>query len=392
MEKYTYLIIGGGMAADSCVRGIREKDPKGKIGIISQEPYPCYDRPPLSKGLWTGQPLDSIWAHTEKHAVTFHLERRALTLDPKKHLVTDHVGNVYWYEKLLLATGGVCKQLECTDEETIYLHTLQDYYRLRSLYETDHSFIVIGSGYIATEIAAALKMNGKEVTMLFKEPGLMSRKLPEEFSHFLTNYYRDKGVTLLPNTAVSSVKKEGSIFQVTTDEGKIIRADGVIGGIGITPNIAIAKSAALKCDNGITVNRLLQTSDASIYAAGDVANFFCLPLGYRIRCEHEDAAKTMGYLAGLNMAGCREEYTHLPYFYSDLFEIGYMAMGKLSNELETVEDWQEPYHQGTIYYLEEGRVVGGMLWGIWDQNAKLREMITSKKQLSKKELVGSIRV
>lgn len=381
MEQYTYLIIGGGMAADAAARGIREKDSTGRIGIISNEPYPCYDRPPLSKGLWMGTPLDAIWSHTEKENVTFHLERKVVSIDPQSHIVTDHVGNTYWYKKLLLATGGKRNPLPDSSEGVAYLHTLQDYYKLRTLYENGSEFVVIGGGYIGTEVAAALQMNGKNVTLIIDTPSLLSYKVPQDFSEFLSSYYQEKGVTILSNEHVTSVKKEQTQYLVTTKSGKNLHVDGVIAGVGITPNIDLAKSINLKCDNGITVDRQLRTCDPDIYAAGDVANFYSPHLGMRMRCEHEDAAKTMGKLAGLNMAGAAEEYTHLPYFYSDLFELGYMAVGRTTSQFQMVEDWQELYRQGTIYYLDEGKIVGGMCWGIWDQIDTLREQIASKKQL-----------
>lgn len=382
MEKYSYLIIGGGMAADAAARGIREKDSTGRIGIITDESYPCYDRPPLSKGLWTGSPYESIWANTEQENVTFHLERRVVEINPKTHTVTDHVGNVYWYKKLLLTTGCSRRQLDCPNEGVQTLHTLQDYHRIRDQYESCNEYVVIGSGYIGTEIAAALRMNGKNVTLIFRQPALMFQKLPKGFSAFLNSYYTEKGVHLIPNTTVTSVKKEQTQLRVTTSDGKQILADSVIAGLGTTPNTELAESIGLKCDNGITVNRHLQTSDPDIYAAGDVANFYAPLLEKRIRCEHEDTAKTMGRIVGQNMTGCKEEYTHLPYFYSDLFELGYTAIGMLGNQFEIFEDWHDLYRKGVLYYLENECVVGGMMWGIWDQQDAMRQLIASKKRFN----------
>lgn len=379
MEHYTYLIVGGSMAADAAVAGIRSKDSSGTIGIISDDSYPCYDRPPLSKGLWMGTPLDAIWANTERHNVKFHLKRKAILIDAKAHTVQDDAGNVYFYKKLLLATG--CQRTKLPFEGVNYLYTLKEYHTLRTFYEKGSEFVVIGGGYIGTEMAAAFQMNGKHVTLITQESSLLSYKVPDEFSKFLSSYYCEKGVNYLPNETVIDVEKKDEQYVVITESGKRIVCDGVIAGIGTTPNVELAKSANIKCDNGIVVNRNLQTSVDDIYAAGDVANFFSPVLNMRMRCEHEDGAKTMGELAGMNMAGAREEYTHLPYFYSDLFEIGYMAIGKTTAKLKMVSHWDELYRQGTIYYVEDGCIAGATMVGIWDQVDHIRTLIASKTPL-----------
>ena len=376
MEHYSYLIVGGGMAADAAVNGIREQDSSGTIGIISEESYMCYDRPPLSKGLWMGTPIDAIWEHTDKKNVKFHLNRKVVSIDTVAHTATDDAGNVYFYKKLLLATGS--QRTHLPFEGVNYLHTLKEYHAICNLYEKGSEFVVIGGGYIGTEIAAAFQMNGKQVTLITQENSLLSYKVPADFSQFLSNYYCEKGVSYLPSETVIDVEKKDEQYVVATNSGKRLVCDGVIAGVGTTPNTQLAIDTNLKCDNGITVDRHLRTSNEDIYAAGDVANFFSPILNMRMRCEHEDAAKTMGATAGRNMAGKRDEYTHLPYFYSDLFEIGYMAIGKTTGKLEMVSSWDELYRQGTIYYVENGCIAGATMVGIWDQVDHIRQLIASK--------------
>lgn len=390
VEQYNYLIIGGGMTADAAARGIREIDVSGRIGIISQEEYPPYDRPPLTKGLWFGKPLNSIWRKTEQENVSLHLEKEIVSINPKTHTVTDHVGNTYWYNKLLLATGGEPKRLDCPDEGVLYFRTLSDYYQLRSLYDQGSDFVVIGAGYIGTEIAAALAMNGKKVTMIFNQPGIMEKKLPKNFSKFLNAYYTEKGVLLVPEQTITSVKKEKDKYAVQTSGGDIFYADGVIAGLGITPRTKLATTLNLRVENGIVVDQYLQTSNPDIYSAGDVANFYNPLLERRLRIEHEDAANTMGKAVGRNMAGAQEPYHYLPYFYSDLFEVGYEAIGELRSDMEIVEDWHELYRQGVIYYLKDKKLRGAMLWGIWNQIDTIRQMIDSKETFSADSLVGKI--
>ncbi len=390
MEQYSYLIIGGGMTADAAVRGIRELDASGRIGIIGEEKHPPYDRPPLTKGLWIGKQVDEIWRKTEQENVSFHLGKKAVSLDPSAHQVTDDAGKTYSYKKLLLATGGRPCRLECPDEGVLYFRTLDDYYKLRALYDKGEEFIVIGCGYIGTEIAASLAMNGKKVRMIFREPTVGSGKLPQNFSNFLNTYYIEKGVQLACEQSVTSVTKEGNKFIVKTNGGDTFYADGVVAGLGITPVTELAKSAGLNIENGVVVDRTLQTTQPDIFSAGDVANFYSPHLEKRLRIEHEDAANTMGRAAGRNMAGANEEYLYLPYFYSDLFELGYEAIGELNSEMEIVEDWHELYHKGVIYYLRDGCVRGAILWGIWNQIDRIREMIASKEPITADALVGKI--
>jgi 3-phenylpropionate/trans-cinnamate dioxygenase ferredoxin reductase subunit len=160
MHHYTYLIIGGGMTVAAAVEGIRQADPNGSIGLIGAETHPPYKRPPLSKGLWKGKPLESIWLQSERHGVALHLGRTARSLDPRQKQVTDDQGTVYSYTKLLLATGGTPRHLPFGGDHIIYFRTLDDYQQLRALTEQGQRFAVIGGGFIGSEIAAALAMNG----------------------------------------------------------------------------------------------------------------------------------------------------------------------------------------------------------------------------------------
>src|SRR5581483_3858618 len=184
MPSYTYLIVGGGMTAAAATHGIREVDPSGPIGLLSAEGHPPYDRPPLSNKLWKGKPLESIWCHTESQGVTLHLGRTARHLDPQNKRVTDDQGTVYGYGKLLLATGGTPRRLPFGGEQIIYFRTLDDYQRLRALTATGQHFAVIGGGFIGSEVAAALAMNGKKAVMAFPEAGIGTRMFPSDLAAF----------------------------------------------------------------------------------------------------------------------------------------------------------------------------------------------------------------
>jgi NADPH-dependent 2,4-dienoyl-CoA reductase/sulfur reductase-like enzyme len=226
--------------------------------------------------------------------------------------------------------------------------------------------------------------------MLFLESGLGARLFPRELCDFLNDYYRRKGVEVLPDESVRSLKRRGPQSVLQTSGGREIVADGVVAGLGIEPNVELAGQAGLDVKDGIVVDELLRTSDPDIYAAGDVAFFYNPTLGKRLRVEHEDNANTMGRWAGRNMAGEAKPYDYLPYFYCDLFDLGYEAVGDVDPRLATVADWQDPFRKGVIYYLRDGCVRGVVLWNVWDQVPAARALIESRHPFSAEDLRGRL--
>ena len=390
MKSYKFLIVGSGMTADAAVRGIRELDPNGSIGMIGSETDMPYARPPLTKGMWKGRPFEKIWRGTDKLNVEFHLGRQVTELDPKSKLLRDDQGEEYSYDKLLLATGGSPIRLPFGGNEIIYYRTLQDYQRLRALTEQGQRFLVIGAGFIGSEVAAVLSALGKQVTMIFRENSIGENIYPSELSNFLNDTYRKKGVDLVPADEVASLEKTGTSFKVQTRGGRTFEVDGVVAGIGVRPNVELAKSAGLKVENGIIVDDHQRASMPDIFAAGDVAMFPHATLGKLARIEHEDNALQMGKQAGRNMAGADEPYTHTPFFYSDLFEFGYEAVGELSSKLEMVTDWQEPFQKGVVYYLDGGHVRGVLLWNVWKKIEEATALIAEPGPFKAAELKGRL--
>ena len=214
MSLYKYLIIGGGMTADAAVGGIRELDQQGSIAIISEEDVPPYNRPPLSKGLWKGKPLEKIWRKAAAANAEIILGTKAVSIDPEAKSVVDNQGSEYTYEKLLLATGGTPRRLPFGGDGIIYFRTLNDFQRLHQCSGQGNHFAVIGGGFIGSEIAAALAMNGNKVTMLFPEEGIGSRVYPPEISQYLNDYYRSKGVEVLAGVNVTDIRELAGIYSV----------------------------------------------------------------------------------------------------------------------------------------------------------------------------------
>jgi 3-phenylpropionate/trans-cinnamate dioxygenase ferredoxin reductase subunit len=390
MPDYRYLIIGGGMTADAAARGIREVDSSGSVGIIGAEENPPYARPPLSKALWKGDDLDTIWKNTAETGVTLHLGHQAKRLDLQRKTVADDRGTEYTFEKLLLATGGTPRRLPFGGDDVIYYRTLAHFRRLHDMALEKKTFGVIGGGFIGSEIAAALAMNDCKVTMFFPEQGISARLLPADLAEHLVGYYREKGVDVHPGETVTGINKSGRQTEIVTTSGSNATVDVVVAGLGITPNVDLAIAAGLKVDDGILVDGHLQTGHPDVFAAGDVARFHNPALNMPMRVEHEDNALSMGKAAGRAMAGDDAAYTHLPFFYSDLFELGYEAVGEMDPRMEIVADWKEKFRTGVVYYVREQKVRGVLLWNVWGQVDAARQLIAETEPVRPTDLVGRI--
>jgi 3-phenylpropionate/trans-cinnamate dioxygenase ferredoxin reductase component len=387
MQPYRYLIVGGGMTGHAAAAGIRERDPSGTIGMLSAEPHPPYARPPLSKGLWLGKDEASVFLPPVPE-VELHLGRRAVFLDARTREVRDEQGELYRGERLLLATGARPRRLPFGGDRVIYFRTLGDFRRLRGV--RGRRVVVIGAGFIGSELASALAQNDKQVDLVFPEAAIGAKVWPADLARAVTRVFEGRGVRLHARDAVAGIDVRGDETVVRTAGGHAIVADAVVAGIGVNPDTVLADQAGLRVTDGIEVDDRLQTSAPDVYAAGDVARFPSAALGGRVRIEHEDAALGMGRMAGRIMAGADERYTQLPFFYSDLFDLGYEAVGRLDARLETVSSWKTPFREGVTYYLDRGQVKGVLLFGIFGQVDAARRLIEGHRPMRAEELVGAI--
>jgi NADPH-dependent 2,4-dienoyl-CoA reductase/sulfur reductase-like enzyme len=377
MRTTQYLIAGGGMTADAACKGIRDFDPEGAITVVAEEAHPPYARPPLSKALWKGDEESTIWRGTADLGVELRLGRTIVALDLGARRATDDRGETYAYERLLLATGGRPRRLPFGGDDVMYFRTLDDYRHLRALADEDARFLVIGGGFIGSEIAAALAMNARSVTMVFPEPGIGARIFPAELSASVTDYYRAHGVEVLAGASVTAIERNGHTMRLATGDGRTLEADAVVAGLGIQPRVELAADAGLPVADGILVDdRGRVEGHERVFAAGDVARYPEAALGGARRVEHEDHAKSHGRQVGANMAGDDQPYDHLPFFYSDLFDLGYEAVGELDSRMQTIGDWTEPGEEGTIYYLDNtSRPRGVLLWNLFGRVDAARDLI-----------------
>jgi 3-phenylpropionate/trans-cinnamate dioxygenase ferredoxin reductase component len=370
MNTTKYLIVGAGMTGDMAAKGIREHDADGSITMVGADPNPPYKRPLLTKGLWQGAPEEKVWRDAAER-VELVTGRRIVSLDLSAGTAADDAGEEYSWEKLLLATGARPRQIPGA-EGVVWFRTLDDYRRLRQVAGEGTHVAVIGGGFIGSELAAGLVGNGCRVTMLFPEPGIGHRLFPLDLSASVTDYYREKGVEVLAGEMVSSASGD----RVETASGQAIEADAVVAGLGVVPDTELADAAGLEVDDGIVVDEYGRVpGHENVFAAGDVARFPVAALGTSLRIEHEDHANSHGKSVGANMAGADTPYEHLPFFYSDLFELGYEAVGIVDSRLEAVEDWQEPYRKGVVTYVEDGRPRGVLLWNVWDKLDAARDLL-----------------
>ncbi|RJQ39430.1 MAG: NAD(P)/FAD-dependent oxidoreductase [Anaerolineaceae bacterium] len=386
MKKYTYLIIGGGIAAASAVNGIREKDKEGSIGILTSEAYKPYSRPPLSKDLWKEMPVDKIWLQIEDEKTDIQTNNLVVELNLKNKYVSTQSGEEFGYQTLLIATGAEPKRLPFTDEDIIYFRKYSDYLRVRDLAEKQDYFAVIGAGFIGSEIAAALALKGKKVFLIETGAGIGWRVFPQEIVEYLNELYVSKGVQILANTVVKNIVNQGNCHRIILNNGQTIQVDGVIAGVGVKASSQIAEKAGIFVEDGIRVNSYLETSAPDVFAAGDVAAFHSPALDKTLRVEHNDNAKKMGQIAGINMASGNLEYDYLPMFYSDLFEIGYEAVGLIDTRLDPKVIWKEEFKSGVIYYRKENIIKGILLWNEWGKVDIARAIIREQKWIEEKNL------
>jgi 3-phenylpropionate/trans-cinnamate dioxygenase ferredoxin reductase component len=372
MDDFKYVIVGGGMTGHAAAEGIRSVDPSGSIVMLGDEPDAPYVRPPLTKGLWAGQEEGSIRL-PEVEGLALRTGTRVISIDRAAHRVALTGGETVGYERLLLATGGTPRRLPFGGDEVVYFRTVADFRRVNALPLGKH-VAVVGGGFIGSELAASLSTAGYRVTLVFPEEGICARLLPRDLSVHLNGYYAEREVEVRATEKVTGIEARGKRFVLRTDRGEL-EADLVVAGLGIVPNDRLAAEAGLEVDDGILVDETLRTSDPAVFAAGDVARFPNPALGQRLRVEHEDNANRMGREVGRAMAGADVAYRHLPFFYSDLFDLGYEAVGLLDPRLEVVADWAEPHRRGIVYYLADGRVRGVLAWGAFGKMDAARGLI-----------------
>ena len=377
-EFFDHVVVGAGVAAARAATGIRSVDPNASILLLGAEPDPPLYRPDLSKTLWFKPDAVLADSFLDVGDAELRLETEVVSLDTADHSVRLADGTVIRYGALLLATGAEPRTTDLPPgPRVVHYRTAADLRALKDLVEPDTSVVVVGGGYIGGEMAAALVSNGAQVTMVLDVEYVQETIFPPRLARAVTADFGARGVRMVHGLVTGGEVTDSGVT-VRTDDGTEITADVAVVGIGVVPRTKLAEEAGIELDDergGILVDEHLRTSAPDVWAAGDVASYPDVRLGRR-RVEHVDAAEKMGTAAGRAMAGADEPFEHTPFFWSDLFDFGYEAVGVTSTRLETVEDFvDDGTETGVVYYLDGGRVRGVLLWNVWDSVPNARALI-----------------
>ena len=401
MEHVPYVIIGGGLAGNAAAEAIRRRDKAGRIIVICAEPHLPYDRVPLSKDYLLGKMeraqvfLKNPQFYT-RNTIEVLLQNPATTLDVAQRQVTLTDGHQIGFDKLLLATGGRPRRLPIPGADLdgiYYLRNLEDTEAIQRGLQGARRAVVIGGGFIGCELAAGFAQLGLETTVVELTPALLSLVVDPETSAFVSSYLHQQGVVIRTDTAASQfVGSQRRVRAITTSTGEEIAADLVAVGVGIALNTELATAAGLTVDNGIVVNEYLEATEG-IFAAGDIARYYSLPLERHLRVEHYDVALQHGRIAGANMASAREAYrayTELPYFFSFMGDLQINVMGDMSRREQCVRRGELRLESGFVqFYFADGLLQAALSI---NRNGTLlqavRERILSRRPVMHAEAFG----
>ena len=327
MKTGRFVIVGAALAGGSAAAALREGGFEGEITLVGAEKQLPYNRPPLSKGYLRGQDkfedqLVNPAAFYTEQRIGLRLGVRATAIDPGRKLVALEGGETVPYDRLLVTTGGRNRTLTTPGGQLpgiFQLRTVEDCDRLRAAATPGRRAVVIGLGFIGSEVTASLRQMGVEVTTVDGNPVPLARVLGPEVGAVLAAIHRDKGVELVLEDAVAAFEGSGRVERVRTKKGRVLACDFVVAGIGIVPNTELLAAAGAKVDNGVLVDEHCRTTLPDVYAAGDVANHLH-PLFGRLRVEHWNNGYQQGRAAARAMLGGPEPYDYLHTFWSDQYE------------------------------------------------------------------------
>ena len=385
VTTYKNLILGGGMVAGYCAKEYVEGGGKaGELAIVSGDDALPYERPPLSKGFLAGKDSEaSVLINPPEfyrdHGIELRVNTHVTSIDPGARRLRTSTGEDLAFEKLILATGAEVRTLEIpgvSPEKILYLRSLADSKRIRDRAASAKQAVVVGGGFIAMEVASVLAGRGLETTMLVREDRIWKAFFTPEMSAFFEKYYTDRGVKLLKRTETTAAA---------------VGAGLLVAGVGVRPLTDLAEKAGLPVDNGILVNEFLETANRGIFAAGDVANYPDSLFGNkRRRVEHWDNAVSQGQHLARTLLGKREPFVHVPYFFSDVFDLSYELWGDTSKSDRIVHRGDLHTNSFSVWWLSGDTLAAAFVMNRPDEERELApEWIRSKKALSPQRLRDS---
>ena len=360
------VVIGAGQAGGWAARTLRDEGYDGAVTVIGDEPYPPYERPPLSKEVLLGrEPAESSYLWPEgafaEWGVALRTGTAARAIDRAAKTVALEGGETLAYDRLLIATGGRVRRLpvDGADLDGVhYLRGIDDSAAIRADLGPGARLAVIGGGWIGLEVAAAARMLGAEVTVIEALDKLCARALTPALSGWLLDLHRGRGVDVRLGAGVEALTGDGRVSGVRLAGGETVAATAAVIGIGIVPDVALAEAAGLAVDNGIRVDALCRTSDPDIFAAGDVTNHPNDLLGRHIRLESWENAQNQGIAAAKAMLGGETPYREIPWFWSDQYDVNIQLVGLPAGFDETVTRGDREAGGFVEFYMRDGRIYG----------------------------------
>ena len=387
MTKPMFVIVGASLTGAKAAEELRSNGFDGRVMLVGAEPERPYERPPLTKDYLRGE---SGRAKAYVHPDGFYEEQEielvtgvtVTAIDPGASRVTLHDGRTLGYDRLLIATGAEPRRLHVPGADldgVRYLRTLADCDLLRARLDTGGRVVVVGAGWIGSELAASARQRGLEVTVIDPQPLPNERIFGQQIGTFYRDVHAQHGVDLLLGEGIDSFEGNGAVAQVWTTGGRRIDCDFAVVGIGVVPRAGLASAAGLEVANGIVVNDKLQTSVPRIFAAGDVANAWHPFYRERIRVEHWANALHQGPAAARAMLGQPVSYDHIPYFFSDQYDVGMEYSGYAPQWDEVVFRGDPADGEFVAFWLHDGRVVAGMNVNVWDVNEHIQALIRARQ-------------
>jgi len=389
MSKKRHVIVGGGLAGAKAAEALRAEGHEGEIVLIGAEDELPYERPPLSKDYLRGESSrDDARVHPasfyEEQAVELRTATTVVAIDPAGREVELDGGERLGWDRLLLATGSEPRRLPLPGADldgVLYLRDLGDSDAIAARLEPGVRLVVIGAGWIGSEVAASARMKGAEVEIIERATRPLEHVLGAEASDFYARVHREHGVILHAGAELERFEGSERVEAVRLGDGTRIDCDAVVVGVGITPRTGLAEEAGLEVDNGILTDAGLATSAPGIFACGDVASAEHPFLGRRIRVEHWANALHQPEVAARSMLGKEASYDRLPYFFSDQYDVGMEYAGYAT-------DWDRVAFRGDpdggefiAFWLRDGRVLAGMNVNVWDVTDRIQELIRSRQRV-----------
>jgi 3-phenylpropionate/trans-cinnamate dioxygenase ferredoxin reductase subunit len=391
------VIVGASLAGAKAAEGAREQGWEGPIRLVGAEQHLPYERPPLSKGVLLGAAAPaSALVHDDGFEVNAEIDvllgAPAVRIDLTDRTVALAGGRRLRFDKLVLATGSSPRRLPIPGAdlpEVLTLRSIDDSLALRERLLPGRRLAVIGASWIGTEVAACARQRGCDVVMLEPLSTPLERVLGAEVGRYFAELHAGRGVELHLGSGAAAIEGVEHVVGVRLDDGRLIEADTVVVGVGVTPNVDLAREAGLKVAGGVVVDAMLRTDHPDVYAAGDIAEAQHPALDRAIRVEHWANALNQGLTAGANAAGGSSAYERIPYFFSDQYETGMEYSG-------WPLEWDEVLFRGdpadgefVAFYLLDGRVIGGANVNVWDVNEHVQSLIRSGAPVDRDRLTDT---